>query len=192
MTLIVGAICPEGIVIGSDSQTTVAGELKRINRPNPKIIELQNKCIVFSGAGDVCVLQEVEEKVNNALEDSTEKGLESLREKIEEVIFYVGKKNVKKYTELLGSPKNMPSGDFVFASCKNHMPLLCHFGIDGSHEKVPDYIAVGTGMPYAEVLLKDSYRFDMSLDDVKYLVYAVIKDTEDVDNYVGGGSTLKL
>jgi len=50
MTLVVGVVCKEGIILGSDSQTTIGGELKRINRQKPKVIELNNGCIVFAGA----------------------------------------------------------------------------------------------------------------------------------------------
>jgi len=192
MTLVIGVVCEEGIVIGSDSQTTMGGELKRINRPNPKVLELDNNCIVFAGAGDVCVLQEVEDKVNTILEESNDKGLEFFRDRVDEIIFQTMKKHVEKHGVMFGNYKNMPTGDFVFSSCKNKIPLLCHFAMDGSSEKVYDYIAVGSGMPYAEVLLKDSYREKLSLDDSKYLVYSVIRDTEDVDNFVGGEIHIKI
>jgi len=93
---------------------------------------------------------------------------------------------------MFGNLNNMPTGDFLFGSWKKDSPLLGHFSIDGSSEKVDDYIAVGSGLPYAEVLLKDLYREDLSLEDSKYLVYSVIRDTEDVDNFVGGQIHLKI
>ena len=193
MTLIIGVVCPDGIIIGSDSQTTMGTELKRINRQNPKVIELKNGCIVFAGAGHVSVLQEIEEKLNLALQSFPhDYGLESITEQIDQVIFGIMQKQITKHNNMFGNLNNMPSGDFVFGSCKKGTPLLCHFGIDGSSEKVYDYIAVGSGMPYAEVLLKDAYRPNLSLEDSKYLVYSVIRDTEDVDNYVGGEIHIKM
>ncbi|GEM_PF-5908068 len=193
MTLIVGVICPEGIVIGSDSQTTIGTELKRINRQNPKVIELKNKCIVFAGAGYNSVLQEVENRVNIIVQNtSNNKGLEGIRDHIDKVIFNVMRKHVSKHKSLYGDFETMPTGNFIFGSWKNSVPLLCHFENDGSSEEVHDYIAIGSGTPYAEVLLKDAYRYRMSLEDSKYLVYSVIRDTEDVDNFVGGEIHIKI
>ncbi len=192
MTLVVGVVCKEGIVIGSDSQTTMGSELKRINRPSPKVLKLDNECIVFAGAGDVSVLQEVEEKVNVLLKDNKDKGLEYFKNNIDDTIFMIMKKHVRKHDEVFGHYKNMPTGEFVFGSCKSNPPMLCHFVMDGSSERVYDYVAVGSGMPYAEVLLKDSYRDNLSLEDSKYLVYSVIRDTEDVDNFVGGDIHIKV
>src|SRR3989338_2034140 len=149
MTLIVGVMSSEGIVIGSDSQTTMGAELKRINRQNPKVIELYNKGIVFAGAGYVSVLQEVAEKVNLVLQDSpVGQGIECVRDKIDDVIFNIMRKHVAKHTAMFSHLNNMPNGDFLFGSWKNNTPLLCHFGIDGANEKVSDYIALGSGMPY--------------------------------------------
>ena len=193
MTLIIGVVCLEGIIIGSDSQTTIGTELKRINKQDPKVIELNSKCIVFTGAGHVSVLQEVEDKVNITLKDCPpDQGLETVRDKIDETIYNIMCKHVKKHVSMFGHLNNMPSGDFLFASWKNGIPLLCNFNVDGSSTRVKDYIALGSGMPYAEVLLKDSYRENLNLEDCKRLVYSVIKNTEDVDNYVGGNIHIKL
>lgn len=193
MTLIVGVVCSEGIVFGSDSQTTIGGELKRINKQSPKVIELSNKSVLFAGAGNVSVLQEVEDKANLLLLDCPlDKGLEAVRDKIDDLIFNIMRKHISKHSTMYGNLNNMPSGDFIFGSWKDQTPLLCHFNIDGSSEKVDDYIALGSGMPYAEVLLKDSYHSKMSLEDSKRLVYDVIRDTEDVDNFVGGNINIKV
>ncbi len=193
MTLIVGVVSPNGIVIGSDSQTTIGTELKRINKQKPKVTELNNKCIVFAGAGYVSVLQEVEDKVNLTLQDCLpEQGIEAVRDKIDDTIYNVIRKHVSKHSMMFGNLNNMPSGDFLFGSWKGGVQLLCHFGLDGSSEKVDDYIALGSGLPYAEVLLKDLYRPNMLLDDLKNLVYSVIRNTEDIDNYVGGNIHIKI
>ena len=70
MTLVVGILCTDGVVIGSDSATTqTQGQLSTIEQPNREKIRVVDSKAIIAGTGSVGLGQRFEHMVHRCLTD---------------------------------------------------------------------------------------------------------------------------
>lgn len=194
MTLVIALVCKDGIVLASDSQETFENlPLMRRDKHRPKIVKI-NDCIMIAGAGSVTFLQQVEEELRGYV--ATEKipvteGCLKLKDKVQMMVHSVRKSHLERmkalYGEIVGA-QAAPSGQLMIASydCDSAQKLnVFLIDGDGDIEKITTYQPIGSGMLYAELILKDYYKPEMTIEEGKRLAYWTIADTKEVDRYVG-------
>lgn len=194
MTLALVLACKDGIVLAADSQETYANlPLMRRDKHRPKIIKI-NDSIMIAGAGSVNFLQQVEEELRAYI--ATERlpqneGCLKIKEKVQLMVHATRKNHLERMKALYGNETALqlaPSGQLIMAShdCDS-APKLNAFLIDGDGdiERITTYQPIGSGMLYAELILKDYYHPDLTTEDGKRLAYWTVSDTKEVDNNVG-------
>lgn len=194
MTLALALVCKDGIVLAADSQETFENlPLMRRDKHRPKIVKI-NDFIMMAGAGSVSFLQQVEEELREYIATervpSTE-GCLKLKGKLTIMVHGVRKNHLERMKDLYGDNVGLqaaPSGQLMIASydCDNVQKLNAFLvDGDGDIEKITTYQPIGSGMLYAELILKDYYKPEMTVEEGKRLAYWTVADTKEVDRYVG-------
>lgn len=180
-TTIVGIVCKDGIVMGSDRQST-AGNLV-VGKNVEKTVQI-NDYLVMSATGMVADI-ELQKKVIKA-----ELKLKELKSK--------RRPSVKEAANLIGmmtyrnirQPSMIPSivGTLVAGFNEDGSVELYTIEPAGTALKVEDYDAnFGSGMPYVLGLLEREYKEDMSVKDGIKLAVESIKSSTQRDTGSGFG-----
>ncbi len=162
MTLIVGILCKDGVVMASDSAATFG----TFGRPTigqqdvRKLIQL-NDHILYASTGAVGISQVIGDTINQLWEAKTFIGKKSP----ESVMDTIGKKInavVAPYLQV-GQWQHAITGDAQGSLCKSiiampvdHKPYLFNFDFNGSPERSTQelpFIALGSGQPIADPFL---------------------------------------
>jgi len=181
MTLIVVVPTKEGIVMASDGQLT-AGMIRSYGR---KIKKLNDRCL-WSAAGELALIQRVEENINML---TLNKSLPELRDELTQIV-------KKCVTELLNLDFRTPffqqdpnrllqlhPGDFVFAEYLNE-PYILHITVNGTPEWIRNrFFATGSGAPFAYALLGKYLTHELDLERASVLAYKVIEEAIEVGAY---------
>lgn len=193
MTLALALICKDGIVLAADSQETYENlPLMRRSKNRPKIVTI-NDFIMMAGAGSVTFLQQAEEALRGyivAERVPLTEGCLKIKEKFQVMVHAIRKNHLERIKDLYGESAGplAPSGQLIIASydcdCGQKLNAFLIEG-DGDIEKIATYQPIGSGMLYAELILKDYYRPEMTVEDGKRLAYWTVADTMEVDNNVG-------
>jgi len=179
MTVTIAIVCSDGVVIGADRKVTMSRGT-RIKSLEQKIYTLSfrdGKKLLICGAGSTDQVRRAMFEINpvtldtmdcNAYRDMVESTIARLRWKLSE-------RNLIYDATLL------------FGMIDAHKPVIGHITSSGLVElKYEGYFTEGIAAPYAEIVLKDSYSKDMSVDDAKLIVGGLIEKIGKVDNDVEG------
>jgi len=208
MTLILGIICKDGLVMASDTQSEFerGSPVKRINTEKLRIL---NNKIVIGGAGINALIdkaiRKIEEEYNLMLQNGYDdlriliEGEENTPEKektingAEYIISEIHKiYNVQRPTFIYGSPTAEESLDFYlmiggfsyFNGIKK--PDLYILYENGISEPMKDYATIGSGSAYAEYLLEKYYDNNITTDQAIKLAIFTISEAQKMDPNVGG------
>ncbi len=180
MTLIVAIPTKEGVVLASDSQIT-SGPIRSIGE---KLFVLNRHC-AWSGAGEVALIQRVQEAIGGI---SADQPLNVLRDQIANAI----KQCVTSLLQLdfrtqffQGNPDallNLHPGDFVFAECRSD-PIILHITSYGTPEYVLKPFATGNGSPFAYALLQKYQNRELTIQQASVVAFKIIEEAIDVGSY---------
>lgn len=162
MTLIVGILCRDGVVMASDSAATFAASgLKTIGQQQiPKILDIFNQ-VLYSGTGAVGISQ----IIANEIKVGWEKGEFGHTKSPEEVMDRIGKKIATLITPYLQTANltRQLVGDVSSSLCKSlvampvkNTPCLFSFDFNGAPERSTadlPFIAMGSGQQIADPFL---------------------------------------
>lgn len=201
MTVVIGIICKDGVVIACDSQVEFqrGAPVKRLNAN--KIYKLDGN-IAIAGAGMIAFIEKAIDSIRAQYEALKKKGETSISTlingteeiggaeqvmasiyktyDIERVKFLYGSKEAQEIVEVF----LMIGGIEKINNIIKKRIYLLHK--EGFGEPVNDYATIGSGAAYAEYLLGKYYNPEISVDIGKKLAIYVIKEVEKMDPNVGG------
>ena len=202
MTQIVGIVCKDSIIIGSESQYTIRESGKQWNQPKMEVIEFsdQNQVLVaLAGA-----VQPALRVINLMRESAVLRPMNS-----EIAVIDVAKDAIKKYRNEVLSFYNQPldlvasEQDKIFASEDQYFELMiaCLFGkppnkkqsylykiglLNGQPERVMDCGLMGSGSGLARFMLDQFECNDLIWREALPLVVEALERIKGSDVYCGG------
>ncbi len=202
MTIIIGLVCRDGLVMASDTQS----EFERgspVKRINVKKLRVLNNKIVLGGAGTIALIDKAIRRIEEDYERMIENGYDDLKSLIEGIgdnikgaeyiISEIHKLyNVDRPTFIYGGAKPEETFDFYimiggFSNFNGKMePDLYILYENGIAEPMKDYATIGSGSAYAEFLLEKYYNESINVDQAVKLTIYVISEVEKMDPNVGG------
>ncbi len=200
MTVVVGLLCMEGVIIAGDSQVEFERgvAVKRLNTNKIYPLEVGNGIFAIAGAGKVADIEKAITYTNTSFEEFfRERGRltkEGILEALEQCILSLhGIYNIQK-SRFLGfevdqnsapsfNPFMMIGG--VIKSEKDE-DFLWNVHPIGLIEPIGDYSTLGSGAAYAELTLKDLYSYNLSLEQASKIAIYTVKEVKSIDPSVGG------
>lgn len=198
MTIIVGIICREGVVLASDSQAgSFRGvHVKRLDYTKIYDFGFDGAKVVVTGAGETPFIA-------RAIELIQEKGSETKFHKprevaniAEEVMNEINKRYVIERLKDLGSTKaptlqqedliRPPELALMLGLHCGQTPCLYTIYPDGVAGKEERYASLGSGSAFAEYLLARLYRDDFTLEEAVRVAVYVVEEVKKVDLHCGG------
>ena len=129
MTAVVGILCSDGVVLGTDSSMTlVSGRLKTIEQPTEKLAIVRDR-IIIAGTGNIGHGQRFKNIVENAWENG---GFAAKREESEQkpvdICRNISRDTVADFTQ---TASQRDCYGALMAIPVGRKPILCEFSIDG-------------------------------------------------------------
>lgn len=177
--------CKDGVVIGADRKVT-RSRGTRIKSLEDKVHKLlfkdgQSLLICYSGSGDFAerAIAEIDPSTFDAdcsfYRDVIEGRISRLQQRLAD-------RGVNYDATLLFSAIDL-----------NGKPTIGHITPSGVTElKTQGYFTTGIAAPYAEIVLKDSYSRQITIEDARLIVGGLIEMIGTVDNDVEGMDTFSL
>lgn len=205
MTIIIGVICKDGIVFGSDSQSMAnrGVDIKRLNTTKIFVLntDLRLKALV-GGAGAVPFISKAIENAREIARSRSIDNVSSLVDILEEIMTALSKKYIVDKMKEFNKPQ-FPNKDTLRVQEEDDLPKLPVWIIvggwdkekkpsiyivhpDGVGEKEEGFGTLGSGSAYAEYLLSQFYDKNISCEQGKLLVAFVIEEIKKIDPNVGG------
>lgn len=193
MTIILGIVCNDGVVLAADSEVTFERgvPVKRLNVD--KIFRLgQNFAI--GGAGSAPFVQECLDGITREFDRLVEQGeptFFSLRQIAGEVVAGIYGKHLQRmrligYTSPINVTMILAGVEKINGDSNKHLYVLYNTGL---LEREENYAMIGSAAAYAELLLGGYTRYykdKLSLQQGTVLAYNIVKEIETVDFNVGG------
>jgi 20S proteasome alpha/beta subunit len=181
MTLIVAMKYEGGVVIASDSMITYGGAPLMREEP-AKIETLGNFAITGVGLGGPCerIIKEIKTTFSSGPSPSFEKLIETCEDLVWS--FY------QKYGERILEVEEEEDWSILLTS----QDRICRVLVTGWAEEEPRYLTDGSGDLYAEYILKQRYKSNMSEREAKELAVYTVSQTSRIDPNVGGEICLSL
>ncbi len=210
MTIIVGVICKEGIVLGCDSQaSSVKGvPLKRTEYTKIYKIELRgNGSALLSGAGTGAFITRASEILEDKCKNTVCSSCREFANICEDVVTEIFKRYVVDKGKALGMSKATlnhqetsnfqwqddalePPGVWMLTGvyCGGQNPEWCLYSVHPSSiaEKADKYDAIGSGSAIAEYLLPRLWSDKLTLDQAVKIVVYVVEEVKKIDPFCGG------
>jgi 20S proteasome alpha/beta subunit len=197
VTIIVGIKCKDGVVLGSDSQQEF-GRGVAVKRLNTGKIYKLNERFSIAGAGTTAHIEKAIDSINIALNDTKRRkgGMELCEDDcvnaIERAMIVTHKTyNIERATFLEDSREKNFFNPILICGCleridKSDNACLFIIHTEGVVEKITDYATAGSGAAYAELLLKNYYSPELTVNEAIPLVLHAISEVIDIDPNCGG------
>lgn len=206
MTIIVGIVCKNGLVMAADSQAESFRGVKVKHLDYHKITTFPptgDLYVAVSGAGIGTFISKATDKLKEKYESTKITKPEELSDITEEVMTMMQKRYVVDKMDKLGVSKNVQNQnhlhkmkvDFelpnfiLMIGCTNkagEQPNIFTVGIDGVSERTEKFGSVGSGSAYAEYLLTKMYKEGLSTEQGKQLAILVVEEVKRIDPGCGG------
>ncbi len=192
MTLALFLKCKNGVVVASDTQSTIGDMMKRSGAS--KINKINDK-IIWAGSGDEAFLSDIDDEIKNLREFNFIRdgmNMESIKEIISEKVLGIFMKYKKRFDKLSMEP---PTGTIIIATFEKENcfcnGLLMNF--TGTAYKINEgYEAIGSSKAYAEVLLKSYYDINMDFEKGIRLSHWIINQCSKTDLFVNENVTIYI
>lgn len=162
MTLIVGILCTDGVVVASDSAATFgAAGIPTIGQQEVTKIHRLSDSVLFSSTGAVGMAQVIANEIRNSWQSREFRE----RQQPEQAMNYIGNKIAQVVGPYLqtGNLSRPLVGDCSMSLCKslvampvNHSPCLFNFDFNGAPEQATNdlpFISLGSGQRIADPFL---------------------------------------
>jgi len=204
MTVIIGIRCTNGIVIASDSQVEYyrGVSVKKMNANKIYQFSVGNGVFFIGGAGKVADIEKLVAYILRSLEEIYKREpltVENVYDSIEKTVTYLHKEYNIERMRYLGYDVNPFETHFfdpmiilagVLRTNQDYEFLLNIIHPTGLVEPVSDYATVGSGAAYAELLLKNLYSSELSVDIAVPIAIYVIEEVKSIDPSVGGDTQI--
>ncbi|HVP90004.1 MAG TPA: hypothetical protein VMS75_02185 [Terriglobales bacterium] len=198
MTIVVGIICKNGVVMASDSQAESFRGVKVKRVDYHKIVTFpatEDLYIAVSGAGVGTFISKATDKLKEKYESTKIATCDELANTSEGIMVSLSKRYVVDKMEALGLPpsqdiKNELELNFILlVGCTNKSGEelgLYTVHPDGIAERGEKFSTIGSGSAYAEYLLTKMYKDGLSTEQGKQLAVFVIEEVKRIDPGCGG------
>lgn len=177
MTIIVAVKFSKGVIIATDSRVTY-GNLALMREEERKIDSLNEKIAVTSvGLTGACdrILKEIKASVGTANLESDE-----IIEKCEDIVWNFYKRNKERIEEMTNEEEEYWRIQLISAD------RIINIWPTGFSEEEPKYLCEGSGKPYAEYILRQRFKPNLSEQECKELAAFAVLQTSRIDPNVGG------
>jgi 20S proteasome alpha/beta subunit len=181
--------CEDGALLASDSQ----GEFQRglpVKRLARRKIYRIDEMSAVAGAGDVSDIQKAVRALRSAFKARPYNRDEDVYvQMIEQTMLTLHKTYNINRSEYLGQSAEIFHPALIFAGQtregeEKYCLFFAHY--DGVAEPINDYVTIGSGAAYAELLLKNYYRTGITLNEAIGVAIYVISRVEETDPSCGG------
>lgn len=159
MTLVIGVLCGDGIVIGADSISTYAtpdGRRTVEQQTDSKIREVDNK-MICAFAGDVGLGQDVLHSISKSWERNKSKSKENIKNGVSKAVV----EGIEEFAGRTHQVRSLIGGEYaqppiiesIVAFIANDKHALIHYSRHGNpteHTKGIPFITIGSGQPWAD------------------------------------------
>jgi 20S proteasome alpha/beta subunit len=212
MTIIIGLLCKDGVVLASDSQAVSwrGVDIKRLDYQKIASFKCDdNLNVVVSGAGTVALISKAIEKLHIRCQETKISTPEQLAEAAEDVMTDMEKRYIVDKFEKLGVTKKLKSplaetgsqiedtprlrGFIIVVGCADSSggnPCIYIIGPDGVAQRVHKFDSVGSGSVYAEYLLAKYYQDQVTVEKATELAAYVVEEVKKIDPNCGGNTQI--
>jgi 20S proteasome alpha/beta subunit len=183
MTLILAIPAKDGIVIGSDSQVTY----NDVRWQEKKIKKLNEHCL-WSAAGELALIQRVEESIDQ-LSDIMKQPLLIIRDTLSDIVMQSITTILQHdfRTRFIQPPNpelllSLHPADFVFVEWLDS-PKILHLLANGTTEWISKPFACGSGASFAYALLQKYKDYDYDLQIATVLAYKVLEESIETGSW---------
>lgn len=181
MTLIIGIVCTDGVVLAADSATTDPDAGTK--HATEKIRRIDTTPVLYGGSGDVGLCQ----KIAYALEGFVPgAAVKNIRKELRKRVLPELEDAVKNHVGYPAANVNHPPGAILlFAGVlPNGHPWLLEIernGADTEYDAIMGgFGAIGSGKPWAQAVFRSFLRTERELRVGRLLAYRVMKDSIDL------------
>lgn len=185
MTIIVGVLCNDGVVIGADSATTfAAGQIRTIEQPSKKVRLLCGNEVILAGTGEVGMGQRFAEIIEDVHKQGAFSKPENTPIKLGCGLAQLAIQNFQV------TAANLAGYGALLAFCSNGNPHLCEFAIGTFQPELKTndiwYVSMGSGQlivdPFLALIRKVFWDDGMpNCQDAAFAVYWAIQHAIDVN-----------
>ena len=162
MTLVIGVLCGDGIVIGADSIATYAtptGEYTVEQKMDSKVHKVDDR-VLYAFSGDIGLGQDVMHSLSKSWERNKSKSKENIRKSFSKAVIEpineYAKRSSDVRTLLPREPVYDPSIVSMVAFVAKDQPTLIRYSLEGHPEEYTkglSFVAIGSGQKEADPFL---------------------------------------
>jgi 20S proteasome alpha/beta subunit len=212
LTIIVGIICKNGIVLGCDSQATSAKGVPLKRTEYTKIYEIalgSGGCALLSGAGTGAFITRASEILADKCKDSVCRTAREFADICEDVVNEIFKRYVIDRAKAIGMGRTKTPKDIIMNNrqwqedISEEPPIIMLAGIRCGNDKDPEwglytihpsaiaektdkYDAIGSGSAIAEYLLARLWNEELTVEQAINVVVYIIEEVKKIDPFCGG------
>lgn len=198
MTIIVGIICEDGLVIASDSQASSfrGVDVKRLDYTKIYSFGFDGAKVVLTGAGQVPFIIRAREIIEDKSKDQKFHGPRAIADIAEDTMIEISRRYIVERLRGLGSVRGPGQSDdgpmsapdfalFLGVHCGTE-PCLYTVYPDGVAGREDRYASLGSGSAFAEYLLARLYRDGLDLEEAVRIAVYVVEEVKKVEPHCGG------
>jgi proteasome beta subunit len=189
MTLILGLICADGVVLASDSQATYMTGGQQVKGNITKLVPQWNN-VVWAASGNVGVAQHVSRmfREHTALQSAAYFENRNADTALKEICEALRPSLHSYFTALLNLSNSNPWTSFIFCGWVKDGPLLFELGADliASDHREAGYAAIGSGdvFPYFALASLEHHRVrERTLSMATLIAHRIVNDAINVAAY---------
>ncbi len=182
MTIIVAVKCSKGVVIATDSRVTY-GNLPLMRDQDRKIHSLNDK-VAITSVGLTGPCDRLSKEISKCTEGTSNLAIDEIIEKAEDIMWNFYKRNKERILE--------DDEEEDWAIQLYSWNKMVDIEKTGFSQEESHYLCQGSGMPYAEYILRQQYRPDLTEQDCKELTAYAVLQTSRIDPSVGGPLNMAL
>lgn len=185
MTLIIGIICEDGVVMAADSASTdISAQVKQPT--SDKLRQIGNQKMVLGGSGNVGLLQIIRESVDGYKGSAAT--IKNVRRDLKALILPDQRQAIAEHIPLQVPGMNQPPTACVLVGgYASKMPFLLEFEANGEDTcydaPLGNFCAIGSGKIYAHALFRTHLTRKRDLKLGKILAFRVVSDSIDIAHY---------
>jgi len=185
MTLIIGILCSDGIVMASDSASTDLDTGTK-QPSDQKIVPYPQQHMIFGGSGDVGLIQKIQDRLGKLpYQKDPNKFRKELKNLICEELKESNKLHVPYPSQSYNSP---PIAICILAGFLEEGPFLLEFERDGrdtdyGRKELGGFVAIGSGKPWALALFRPHLSNTRMVQEAKVISYRILSDAIALASY---------
>lgn len=200
MTIIVGIVCREGVIIASDSQAgSFRGvHVKRLDYTKIYDFIFDGTSIAVTGAGETPFIARAIELLEEMAKEAKFHKTRDVADLAENVMTGITRRYIVERDKELGYTKSTDADrtrsqedrslafSLIVGVCCGGEPCIYTVYPDGVAERGEKYASLGSGSAFAEYLLARLYRDDLTLEQAVRVAVYVVEEVKKVDLHCGG------